>query len=129
MITVQFSRTACRTCCQRTHCTKSEFIPRKLTFRPQDQFQVLELARQRQQTLAFKDKYKQRAGIEGTLSQAVRVGDIRYARYAGLAKTHLQHLATAAGINLARITAWLMEVPKAQTRSSRFMSLKPSFLT
>lgn len=75
------------------------------------------------------DQYNQRAGIEGTISQAVRVADIHYARYVGLAKTHLQHLATAAGINLARITTWLMEVPKAQTRSSRFMKLKPSFLT
>ncbi len=129
MITVQFSRTACRTCCQRARCTKSTSTPRTLTFRPQDQFQVLELARQRQATQAFKNIYKQRAGIEGMLSQAVRVSDIRYARYVGLAKTHLQHLATAASINLARITAWLMEVPKAQTRPSRFMRLKPSFLT
>jgi transposase len=129
VITVQFSRVTCRACDQRARCTKSDDLPRKLTFRPQDQFQVLELARQRQATQVFKDQYKQRAGIEGTLSQAVRVCDIRYARYVGLAKTRLQHLATAAGINLARITAYLMEVPKAQTRSSRFMSLKPSFLT
>ena len=61
--------------------------------------------------------------------QAVRVSGIRSARYRGLAKTHLQHLAIAAGINLARITAWLIEVPKAQTRPSCFMRLKPSFLT
>jgi transposase len=129
MIAVQFSRTACRTCDQRARCTKSETIPRGLTFRPQEQFQVLEAARQRQATQAFKDKYKQRAGIEGTVSQAVRVSDLRHTRYVGLAKTHLQHLATAAGINLARITAWLLEVPKAQTRTSRFMRLKPVFLT
>lgn len=80
MIAVQFSRTACRTCDQRARCTKSETRPRGLTFRPQEQFQVLEAARQRQARAAFQDKYKQRAGIEGTVSQAVRVSDLRHAR-------------------------------------------------
>ena len=61
--------------------------------------------------------------------QAVGVSGIRSARYVRLVKTHLEHLATAAGVNLARITAWLIEVPKAQTRPSCFMRLKPSFLT
>lgn len=82
-----------------------KFVQSRLKSLNEFQFQVLELARQRQETQAFKDKYKQRADIEGTLSQAVRVSDLRYARYVGLAKTHLKHLATLAGINLARIMA------------------------
>jgi transposase len=129
MIAVKFSQAACQACAQRARCTKSGTAPRGLTFRPQEQFQALETARQRQATQTFKDKYKQRAGIEGTISQAGRGHDIRSSRYIGLAKTHLQHVATSAGINLARITAWLMEVPKAPTRSSHFMRLKPSFLS
>ena len=47
-------------------------------------------------------QYAQRAGIEGTISQGVRRCGIRRARYRGLAKTQLQHLATASAINLLR---------------------------
>ena len=32
-----------------------------------------------------------RAGVEGSLSQGVRIAGLRQARYIGLAKTHLQH--------------------------------------
>lgn len=129
MIAVKFSRTDCRACPARSRCTKSETIPRGLTFRPKKQFQVIQAARQRQQTQAFKALYQQRAGVEGTISQAVRRCDLRRTRYLGLAKTGLQHLATAAALNLARLAAWLSNPPKAQIRHSRFLALKPSFLS
>jgi transposase len=50
---------------------------------------------------------------------------MRQARYLGLAKTHFQHLASAAAMNLARLAAWLDKVPKAQTRRSHFAALAP----
>ena len=56
-------------------------------------------------TEEFKAKYRGRAGIEGTISQAVRACDLRHARYLGLTKVHLQHIATTTAINLARIFA------------------------
>ena len=40
--------------------------------------------------------YACRAGIEGTLPQGVRAYGLRWSRYRGLAKTHVQHMATAA---------------------------------
>jgi transposase len=42
-----------------------------------------------------------------------------------LAKTHLQHVAIAAAINIDRIVAWLDERPRAKTRTSRFAALAP----
>jgi transposase len=63
-----------------------------------------------------------RQGIEGTLSQAVRGFGLRCARYRGLAKVHLQHVATAA-LNLDRVAAWLQGRPLAPTRISRFAAL------
>jgi transposase len=48
--------------------------------------------------------YKRRAGIEGTISQGVRTCGLRRWRYIGEAKTHLQHVATAAAINVTRIS-------------------------
>ena len=58
-------------------------------------------------------------------SQGVRSFGLRQSRYWGLAKTHLQHLATAAAINLERLGAWFGERPLAKTRVSRFAKLAP----
>jgi Fe2+ or Zn2+ uptake regulation protein len=37
----------------------------------------------------------------------VRVADLRRARYFGLARTRLQHVLTAAALNIHRLAAWL----------------------
>ena len=71
------------------------------------------------------ERYKRRAGVEGTLSQGVRAFGLRRARYRGLAKTRLQHVATAAAMNVDRMVAWLDERPRAKTRTSRFAALAP----
>jgi hypothetical protein len=73
--------------------------------------------------------YKRRAGIEGTLSQAVFAFGMRRLRYRGIIKTHLQHIATAASINLQgyvalqRYVAWGQEVPRSRTYQSPFAKL------
>jgi transposase len=67
--------------------------------------------------------YAKRAGIEGTLSQDVRVFGLRRSRYIGLAKTHLQQVASAAALNLDRLAAWFIHRPRAHTRVSRFSAL------
>ena len=41
----------------------------------------------------------------------------------GLARTHLQHVATAAAIDLARLGDWFRAIPRAATRTSRFAAL------
>lgn len=41
-----------------------------------------------------------------TIGQAVAVTDTRHARYRGLPKIHLQHVASAAALNLIRLDAW-----------------------
>jgi transposase len=51
---------------------------------------------------------------------------LRRTRYIGLAKTHLQHVITAAAINLKRIGDWLNDVPHATTRTSTFAALAPT---
>jgi hypothetical protein len=53
----------------------------------------------------------------------VRAFGLRRGRYRGLAKTRLQHVATAAAINVERLTAWFRAVPRAATRTSRFAAL------
>ncbi len=123
IVHIMFGRKACAVCPVRGQCTKSVAGPRTLTLSAQPCHEALQRARQQEQTEAFQEIYRARAGVEGTISQGVRVGGLRRARYVGTAKTHLQHLATAAALNLLRVGAWLMEVPRAKARRSAFAAL------
>ncbi len=125
-IEVHFDPHDCHACTSRPQCTRAKGHPRTVKLKPRSQYVALQTARQRQETSEFKERYKTRAGIEGTISQGVRSFDLRRSRYIGLPKTHLQPVVTAAAINLTRTVAWLEGTPKAQTRLSRFAALAPS---
>lgn len=118
-----FSLPVCAACHSRHLCTKANKLGRHVTVQPREAYEIQKAARERQLSQEFKELYHRRAGIEGTIAQAVRGKNMRYARYHGLLKTHLQHLGTAAAINLQRIAAWLMgDLPKG-TRISPFAAL------
>lgn len=118
-----FSVTDCRPCPVRAKCTRAKAGGRTLTIYPREPYEILQAARERQSTEEFKVLYRTRAGIEGTISQAVTGMDIRFARYRGMAKTHLQNLATAAAINLVRVANWMMGLQPEPTRISPFTAL------
>lgn len=80
-------------------------------------------ARRYQTTPEFEAEYARRAGIEGTISQGLRVRDLRPARSGGLPTGRLQPVLTAAGLNLCRVAAWWDERPLAQTRVAPFVTL------
>lgn len=126
VVSVKFSRHDCPHCPVRARCTRSAGGVRQLTVRDQAAYEALVRVRAQQRTLDWQTRYHQRAGIEGTISQGVRVADLRHARYLGLQKVHLQHIATAVALNLVRLVAWLNEVPRARTRRSRFAALAPA---
>lgn len=123
MIVIHFPRPACRACDERANCTKSKQGARTLSVRPRAHHEAIQITRSHQQTGAFRNKYRRRAGVEGSFSQADRRCEVRHARYLGLAKVWLQHLITAIALNLFRALAWLAEVPRAQTRTSAFAKL------
>jgi transposase len=123
VIYVEFARAACLACPCRAQCTRAAVNPRSLTLRPQTQHEALQAARARQKTAAFKQRYALRAGIEGTLSQAVRVFALRRTRYIGRAKTHLQHLLIAVALNVTRVVDWLRGHRPARTRPTPFVAL------
>ncbi|MBV9232128.1 MAG: IS1182 family transposase [Chloroflexi bacterium] len=120
---IRFAQQDCACCPVRALCTTAKTAPRQLAVRPQAEHEALQAARRRQESSAFKEEYARRAGIEGTLSQGVRAFELRQSRYRGLEKTHLQHLLTAAAINLVRWDAYKREVPPAKTRTSRLAAL------
>ena len=107
VVRIKFARADCSPCRNRLDCTRSADTRRALTLRTRDQHERLQAARQRETTPDFKAVYDLRAGIEGTLSQGVRVFGLRRTRYRGIAKTHIAHLATATAMNVVRIVAWL----------------------
>jgi len=78
---------------------------------------------ERATTPEYAAEYARRAGIEGTLSRGVRVLRMRRTRYIGLARTHLSHVLTAAGMNLLRVGDWLAGALRAKTRQSPFVAL------
>ncbi len=118
-----FALTDCLPCPWRAQCTRSDHVGRFLTVYPPEQYNALVKARTRQDTEAFQEIYDQRAGIEGTFSEAVRAFGLRRARYRGLAKTKLQHLATAASINILRIIQWSLGFRPLSHRQSSFAAL------
>ena len=123
VVAVQFASKTCRQCAVRAQCTRAATMPRQVTVRPQGAHEALQQARLCQQTEAFRQEYKRRAGIEGTISQAVRAFGLRQARYLGLAKTHLQEIGTAVALDVCRWVDWHRQKPRAKTRTSRFAAL------
>ncbi|MFC1960854.1 IS1182 family transposase [Chloroflexota bacterium] len=123
VIKIKFSAKDCRPCPSRPLCTRAKTNRRTLSIRPDKQYQALQAARARHQTEAFVEQYAQRAGVEGTISQGVRAFDLRRSRYLGLAKTHLQHILIATGMNLVRVADWLNERPRAKTHLSPYVKL------
>jgi transposase len=122
-VSVMFRKADCAACSARPPCTRAKHRARHLKLQPRAEHEALKAARARLATREGRRCYARRAGIEGTLSQGVRAFGLRRSRYRGLAKTHLQHVATAAAINLERLAAWFRAVPRAATRTSRFAAL------
>lgn len=123
IINIRFARSSCQGCASRSQCTRSASGPREITVRPQAHHEALQAARKRQKSVDFKAEYDIRAGVEGTISQAVRVSDMRRCRYIGLAKTRLQHILTAAALNVRLFGEWVSETPLARTRTDAFVKL------
>lgn len=120
---IVFNRQDCRPCPARSLCTRSKAAERRLRLQSRGQFEALKEARLLHKSEMGQRLYKKKAGVEGTVSQGVRAFGLRKTRYRGEAKTRLQHIATAAAINIDRIVSWLDDIPRALTRTSRFAAL------
>ena len=123
IIKIRWSRNDCRICPLHERCTRSTPPQRQITVRPQAQHEALRERRAHEQTADFAAEYARRAGIEGTISEAVRTHGMRRTRYIVQARTHLAHLLAAAAINLGRLLRWIAGKPKACVTRSRFERL------
>src|SRR5437016_8682930 len=105
-VVIRFATATCRSCPVRAQCTRGQG-GRTLTLTPPEVHAALVERRAVQRSPAFVQQYALRAGIEGTLSQVLRTTRLRRTPYEGLPKTHLHHVAIAAGLNLKRIVVHL----------------------
>jgi transposase len=122
---VRFPLSVCRSCPLRAKCTS--VAAKVLRLRPDEATNTaLVQARKRQETPAFWKRYATRAGIEGTVAQAVRTCEMRRARYLGSKKLRLQAFFTATAMNVLRACAWLADGTHASTPVSRFARLVAS---
>ncbi|MFF8844379.1 transposase [Streptomyces sp. NPDC015127] len=67
-----------------------------------------------------------RAGCEATASETVHAHGLRNCRYRGIARTHVQHVQTAAGTNIIRLSEHLspgITPPRRPRSKSRFQQL------
>jgi transposase len=118
-----FSRHDCRPCAARAFCAPGRGARRFIYFHPRPEHEALNAARARMSDPVWQERYHVRAGVEGTLSQGVRAFGMRRSRYIGLAKTGLQQVCIAVGINVLRVVHWLDGLPRAKTRVTRFAAL------
>jgi transposase len=110
-IVAKFSPQDCGPCPARDLCfTGSARKRRQLTLNPRDLAEAQAANREQEKTRSFRADYARRAGIEGTMAQAVRHG-ARRARYRGLSKTRLEHAFMATALNLIRLHAYWTGTP------------------
>ena len=119
---VRFPLRLCRACPLHEQCTP--VAAKVLILRPDEaSYTALVAARERETTPEFRKLYAKRAGIEGTIAQAVRTYEMRRARYLGSKKLKLQAFFTACAMNVLRAVEWVKEAKHAATPVSRFAKL------
>jgi hypothetical protein len=105
LVTFRFPVRDCRPCPLREKCTKAANPDRgrSITIHPQPVHQARADAHRAQQGEDWAKVYRLRAGVESTISQAVRGPDLRHSRYRGLAKAHVQNVLTGMALNVTRL--------------------------
>lgn len=124
-IVIKFAAGTCRPCPVREQCTRatSPKYGRQLTVPPRDVHHAQQRARASQNTPDWQARYARRAGVEGTIRQAVAVTGTRRARYRGLPKTRLEHVYSAVALNIIRLDAYWNGHALDRTRTSHLARL------
>ena len=122
-IVATFSPGDCGPCPARSLCTTSGRNRRQLTVLPRDLAEAQAAARAAEKTIPFQADYARRAGVEGTMHQAISHG-ARRARYRGLPKTRLDHVYMACALNLLRLEAFWTGTPLDRRRTSHLARLE-----
>jgi transposase len=109
VVHIRFAAAACRVCPLQPRCMPKGPVSRHgRSLKVTATHPLVRQRRHEQTTQVFRQTYRKRAGVEASLSNAVRQHGARWARYRGLMKTNLQFVWLVSAINLKRATAWLI---------------------
>jgi hypothetical protein len=122
-IVATFSADDCAPCPARPLCTTSKTRRRQLTLLPRDLHDAQAQARSAENDRSWQADYARRAGVEGTMQQAVATCGSRRARYRGLAKTRLEHTFSATALNMLRLEGFWNGRPLDRSRTSHLARL------
>lgn len=107
-LSVLFPRPACRACQDRQERTgNTAGRGRHIIILPQALQEIQTRVRRAHDTREWQEHYAIRAGCEATVAETVHAHGLRHCRYRGTAKTHVQHVLTAAGTNIIRLSGCL----------------------
>ena len=104
LIAIAWDKQTCSQCPLRSQCLPPGQVQRVLRLSPY--YTLLTNRRAEQKTVAFRERYRRRAGIEATFSHLVNVHRARRTPYCGAAKTLCRYAALAVGVNLRRVALW-----------------------
>jgi len=112
--TALFSKKTCRSCSRKKACPT---MPGKKGRYLRYDDKAIRLARRRvwEDTPEFRDRYRFRAGIEGTMSQLDRVTGFKDLRVRGLSAVSFAAFLKAAGINIIRAAAFRSREKERET--------------
>ncbi|MFD6984275.1 transposase, partial [Streptomyces sp. NPDC059956] len=114
-------------------CTgNAEGKGRHVFLMPQPLQEIQTKSRADQTTAEWRQRYAIRAGCEATVSETVHAHGLRNCRYRGTARTHVQHVLTAAGTNIIRLSQCIspgITPPRRPRARSRFQQLCRSLPT
>jgi hypothetical protein len=113
IIKIQFATATCRQCPVREQCTHSS-RGRSLTVLPKAAQEAREERLREQGSKEFQQRYARRAGVEATISAAVRTKGLRRCPSRGLVKAHLHHVSIASAINLVRLDTGLLQLAQGK---------------
>jgi transposase len=102
---IRFDTADCAACPSRSDCTRNT-LGRQITLPPRELHAIQQANRAAQSDPAWQRLYDRRAGVEATLSEAIRAYGLRHTRHRGQARTHVRHILIACGMNAGRIADW-----------------------
>ena len=116
-VIIRWDPQSCGGCELRSVCVGPKLPYRVLTV--SEHHEKILARRKEQKTEAFKEQYRNRAGIEATFSHMVNVHRSRATPYKGRDKTLLYYTQLCIGMNIKRVIAWEEGVkPKTQRRNN-----------
>ncbi len=127
LVTFRFRVRDCRPCPLRAKCTKAANpdLGRSITVHPEPVHDARVNAHRAQQGEDWAKIYRLRAGVEGTISQAVPGPGLRHSRYRGLAKAHVQNVLIGMALNITRLGTYFNTDDEEEQTEDRQRPCRP----